>query len=490
MCYIKFVIEKRTKGNGFNMKQTGRSRKITILFILLILAAAAFLLYLAFRRPALQRQDYQMISSTAFDTAFLSMYPTDSYHEEDFLYFRAMTLFRASYCIPGKSALDGYMKRIAKSGNTVHTVYLGIRPDRISPKELLAVTSLYPSVTFEAILAYPSAEYWRQLTPEEYESLLRSYHDFLSAAPDLAGVNLYLYASKEWLIANPANYRDLWQLNEDLSKTVMLNSDRDHSYLVTAANAPLLADELALVTEKLRDFPPSHPDLSDSCIVFFGDSVIGNYTDSASIPGVVSGLTGALSYNCGYGGNTAASHSDIPVSLPGIVDAFLRADLSAIPREYQVYQGLSSFLENPPAADKSMCFVINYGLNDYFRGLPVSSQDPFDTATYCGAVRTAVQSLRSAYPQAQIILCTPTFSSRFQDGTELHSDAGGRLSDYADAIISLSEELDTLVLDNYYGLGITHDNQGAYLEDQVHPNADCRYKIGCRLTELIAPQAP
>ena len=215
MCYIKVKrlrtenaaqaqqkYGRNTEGDTDDMKHTdhnqpGHNRKAAALFLAVILvAAAAFFLYLTFRKPALQRQDYKAISSTEFDTAFLSMYPLDTYHEEDFSHFRAMTLFKASYCIPNKSVLDNYMKRIAKSGNDIRTVYLGIRPDKISPQELLAVTSPYPSVTFEVILAYPSAEYWKQLTDKEYESLLNSYGDFLSAAPGLTGMNLYLYASK------------------------------------------------------------------------------------------------------------------------------------------------------------------------------------------------------------------------------------------------------------------------------------------------------
>ena len=116
----------------------------------------------------------------------------------------------------------------------------------------------------------------------------------------------------------------------------------------------------------------------------------------------------------------------------------------------------------------------------------MASSDPYAIDTYCGAIRTAVQSIRShASPDAQIILCSPTFSSLFQDGTQLHSSVGGQLSDYADAVKSLARELNTDLLDNYYDLGITHDNQGEYLEDQVHPNARCRFLIGCRIIDLV-----
>lgn len=468
------------------MKPSPRTRRTAALFFgAVLIAAAAFLLFRLLFIPLRQREDYRKISSEEFDTVFLSMYPSDGYHEEDFAYYRAMKVFKASYCIPGPSVLNRYMKRIARSGNTVATAYLGIRPDLISPEELGRLAALYPSVTFEIILAYPSAAYWQGLDTDAYEELLSSYRSYLAQVPQMQNVNLYFYGAEEWLIANPANYENPWQLNEALSLTVMLHSDTNHEYLVTAQNAGAAAEDLAALTLRLRSSPPDYPDLSGHHLIFFGDSVIGNYTDSASIPGAAAGLTGAAVYNCGYGGNSAAMGGDRTISLPGIVDAFFQEDLSVLPPDTQVYRGISSYLENPPRTGSVPCFIINYGLNDYFSGYPLASGDPYDITTYCGAIRTAVQSIRSHAPEAQIILCAPTFSSLFQDGTQLLDSAGGQLADYADAVIMLAEELDTDLLDNYYDLGITHDSQSEYLEDQVHPNAKCRFAIACRIISLI-----
>ena len=483
---VNWVSDHR-KETLLHMNTTLRNRRLIGFFIAAVLGIiGAFLLFWLLAVPPRQRDDFKKISSTEFDTVFLSMYPTDPYHEEDFAHYRAMTLFKASYCIPSPSVLNKYMKKIARCGNTVTTAYLGIRPDLISPEELEQITSLYPSVVFEVILAYPSAEYWQQLSSEDYEELLSAYRAYLTAAPHMAGVNCYFYGAEEWLIANPSNYENPWQLNEALSLTVMLHSDSAHAYLVTEQNALTAARELSALTLRLRTAPFDYPDLSGYHLVFFGDSVIGNYTDSASIPGVAAGLTGAAVYNCGYGGNSAAMGEKCIISLPGIVEAFFQGDLSLLPPDTQVYQGVRTYLDNPPQEGSVPCFIINYGLNDYFSGYPVASSDPYAIDTYCGAIRTAVQSIRShASPDAQIILCSPTFSSLFQDGTQLHSSVGGQLSDYADAVKSLARELNTDLLDNYYDLGITHDNQGEYLEDQVHPNARCRFRIGCRIIDLV-----
>ena len=486
---VNWVSDHR-KETLLHMKTTLRNRRLIGFFIAAVLGIlGAFLLFWLLAVPPRQRDAFKKISSTEFDTVFLSMYPTDPYHEEDFAHYRAMTLFKASYCIPSPSVLNKYMKKIARCGNTVTTAYLGIRPDLISPEELEQITSLYPSVVFEVILAYPSAEYWQQLSSEEYEELLSAYCAYLTAAPHMAGVNCYFYGAEEWLIANPSNYENPWQLNEALSLTVMLHSDSAHAYLVTEQNAQTAARELSALTLRLRTAPFDYPDLSGYHLVFFGDSVIGNYTDSASIPGVAAGLTGAAVYNCGYGGNSAAQSSKFPVFLPGIADAFVRGDLSLLPQGEVVRQGVSSYLRDyPPGAfPENLVFVINYGLNDYFDGHRVDSEsDPMDTATYSGAIRTAVATLRTAYPDARVILCTPSYCRYYENGTLPHGEGGYILTDYVDAILSLSEELHTDVLDTYHDLGADSGNWDQYLSpDQVHPNASYRYLIGKSLIRLL-----
>lgn len=465
------------------MKRKSNKQQKHILVSALLLALAAASLCIVCIRPwrsRLQRLDYQRIADTAYDTVFLSMYPIDTYREEDYAYFRGMTLFKSSYCIPSLSVLKDYMRHIADSGNQVTTAYLGIKPELTDPERLRELLGRYPDITFEIVLPYPSADYWRALSREDYEQELSAYCNFLTSVPEIQEANFYFFGAREWLIANPGNYVGHWSANEEISQMLMAYSDRDHGALVTAENAAAWAQALTSLTYALRESPQVYPDLSGQCIVFFGDSVIGNYTGSASIPGVVSGLTGAAVYNCGHGGDSATL-------APATIDAFFREDLSAFPEDSQPYAGTAAYLESRPT-DGQPCFVINYGLNDYFSGIPMSSEDPYDTATYCGALRTAVKLIRENAPGARVILCTPNFSSAFQNGTEPHGTDGLVLEDYVDALLSLAEELDTDVLDNYHSLGITPANEGQYLADQVHPNEACRFLIGSNLAQLLSPE--
>lgn len=466
------------------MREMIQRKPKTVTFFTVILFIIMCFLFIIFSKPKAQWQDYRLIFSRQYDTVFLSMYPADTYCEEDFLTYRGMTMYKASYCIPDFSTLKEYMKLITKSGNTISTVYLGIRPDKADLEGLQKLIDSCPGASFEIILAYPSAEYWKSLSAEEYTSLIEAYSNFLSAAPTISSSHVYFVSSQEWLIANPGNYDREWLVNESVAQSLMLQCDYLQGYYVTAENAPSFSQELIELTQKVRNTTVNYPDLSDYRLIFLGDSVIGNFTDSTSIPEIAVGLTGASVFNCGLGGSSAAM-PDSAIALPAIADAFIHGDLSLLAEGSQVYRGVSSYLSSPPS-DQKLCFIIYYGLNDYFCGYPISSEnDPYDTATYCGAIRTVVKSIRSSFQDAQIILCTPNYIFYLDYGTIPQGEGNYVLEDYVKAIFSLSEELQTDVLDTYHNFGVNQSNWVKYIPDQVHPNAAYRYLIVEKLIGLI-----
>lgn len=474
---------RRSAQMGIKMQFIKQHKKICgVSLIALVILVFFFCYYFA---TAEQRDDYKRIANEEYDTVFLSMYPVDTYREEDFLHYRGMSVLKTSHSISSPSMLSRYLKRIARSGNVISTMYLGIRPDLITMEELQDILLQYPSVTFEVILAYPDEAYWAELSQTDYEKLLDSYSRFLDAVPLAAYGNFYFWAATEWLVENPGNYEDHFLLNTDIARTVMLNSDMDHGYNVTVENAAVLSDALTANTLAYRNGTAAYPDLSDCDIVLFGDSVIGNYTDSASIPGVIHGLTGAAVYNCGYGGGQAAKLTGEGFALPDFVDAFFAGSPGSLPEDKPIYEGILSYAADAHEGRKQV-FIINFGINDYYVGNPVRSSDAYDAATFSGALRTAAASIQAHIPDAKIILCTPNFTFRFEYGEEPLGPDGEKFSDYADAVKAVASEMGLNVLDNFYDLGITPDNMSDYLEyDLVHPNAACRFIIGSRLALLI-----
>ncbi len=464
------------------MSKNKRTALLAVFFIFLSVTVIALILFL--RPSSAQRRDFQRISEETYDTVFLSMYPIDAYAEEDYSYFRAMTILKTEQLLPDFDTVEKYMKRIAQSENIVSTVYLGIRPDKVSPAEIASLLTDYPIINFELVIAYPSAEYWKQLSDTEYEKILDAYCEFILAVESLSPMNLYCFAGEEWMITNPALYTDQWSLTVDATQFVMTHSDIYHDYRVTPDSASEDARALRRLITDLRTAPAVYPDLSDTAIVFFGDSVIANSADSMSISDVVKSLTNATVYNCGYSGNTASMLEDSIISLPGIVEAFVRQDLSVLPQDAQVYQGISEYISAPPRTE-NLCFVINYGLNDYFKRQPIFSEDPYSIVTYGGAIRKAVLCLKENYPEATILLCTPTYTA-YSETENKDADSGENcLQDYVDAIFSLAQELDVALLDNYYDLEIDKTNHETFLSDMVHPNERGRFLIAQNIIHAI-----
>lgn len=435
-----------------------------------------------FRQSLTQYKDFQRISYEAYDTVFLSMFPIDNYKEADFSYYRGLTVLKTDNILQDSSDLERYFNHIAETDNPVSTAYLGICPERVTVAEISELARNYPSISFEILLFAPSATYWQKLTGEEYSKNMNAYQEFLADAGQCSDAKFFFLSAESWLVNNPANYIDDISLTEDAAHKILAYTFRDSFYQTTAENTDELVQKMRREVTAAREYATAYPCLSQYEIVFWGDSVIGNYTDSTSIPGVVNALTGATVYNCGYSGNSAAMAPDLIISLPGIVDAFFAHNLSVIPEGEQIYEGTKAYF-NYVHDTQRQCYVINYGLNDYFQAFPISSDDSFDITTYAGALRTAVKTIRENSPESQIILCTPTYTAYAQDESDDSADV--RLQDYIDAVIALGDELNVDVLDNYYNLGINFSNHEEYLLDMVHPNEKGRFIIAQRIIEAI-----
>ena len=214
--------------------------------------------------------------------------------------------------------------------------------------------------------------------------------------------------------------------------------------------------------------------------VFFGDSVIGNFTDSMSIPGVVNGLTGGTVINCGYGGMAAAKREGNNYGIVDVVDAFLSNDYTLFAEEkgaQTVIEGITNFHDKHTKVKKDkLVFFLSLGLNDYMSGCPLEANGEDDIYSFEGAIKTAVTKLRTAYPESEIILMSPNYLGLFNGGTDEIN--GNTLKDFIKLLEKMNFELDTLYIDVYDESGITEENEKDFISDHVHPNEYGRYDIG------------
>ncbi len=476
-------------------------KALHILFVLVLLAVigAGVYRYMEYKKYEPLRNDCERIATEDYTSVFFSTFPVDNYTEEDFAYYREVYPLKSTYCIPDTETLNEYFSLVTQNGREISSVYLGVRPDIVSAEDLLNLVDAWYGVPFEVIIAYPSLAYWQELDEEEYAATMAAYTDFIGTVMQncedndwLQGnLSLYFYGSAEWLVGNAANYESAFNVNAGISHTLSMYSDREHSYRLTADNYEETLEDFEALVDKSRNTETkeaengkTYPDLSKWDVVFFGDSVIA-FSETSSIPGALSGITGAHTYNCGQGGSNATMRDDFP-GIPAVVDAFLSEDLSSFEEDSQIYAGMTDYFEHAKKK-RQKCFVLNFGLNDYYTGCQVKNNDPSDTHTYAGALRTAVDKLQASYPDAVIILMAPNFTSYFGNGLEPQSDVGGLLPDYVAAVHSICEEKGLLIYDSYSKLGIDSTNHTEYLLDGCHPNEATRYTMAQGLAELLAP---
>lgn len=465
---------------------------ILFVLILLILIGAGVYRYLEYRKYAPLRADYERIATEDYTSVFFSTFPIEHFTEDDFIYYREIYPLKASYCIPDMETMTEYFTRVSESWNEVENVYLGVRPDIISVDDLFTLMDTWTDKRFEVLLAYPSLDYWRSLDEEEYPVKLAAYTDFINTLMPYyednewlqGNLSVYFYGSTEWLVGNPANYESDFNVNEGIAHVISMYTDNEHGYQITPDNyEEMLEDFETLVSECRSEEPSEYPDLSKWDVVFFGDSIIA-FSETSSIPGAFSGLTGAHTYNCGIGGSSAAMKTESSLGISAVTDAFLAKDLSRFQEDSLIYTGMSDYFEHA-RKKRRKCFVLNFGMNDYYTGSPVGSTDSDDIYTYAGALRTAVDKLQTAYPDAVIILMAPNFTSYFGNGLEPQSETGGILPDYVAAVTSICEEKNLLLYNSYSELGIDGANYTEYLLDGTHPNDATRFVMAQGVAKLL-----
>lgn len=221
------------------------------------------------------------------------------------------------------------------------------------------------------------------------------------------------------------------------------------------------------------------PHGSELQIVFLGDSIFDNSRDGTGVPYLTADECDADVYNLAIGGTSAtieigestSSETWVSRSLVGMVKA-MRGD---IPTDVFAGTRAKEILDNPDVDfSKTDYFVVEYGINDFFRAVPMDNHDNYyDYTTYAGALRYAVSTLEEIADDATIILCCPHYCQFFNnhqfigDGNVLNTGYG-TLFDYKGICQYVAKEQQVEFYDAYMDLGINGYTAEEYLEDGVH----------------------
>lgn len=515
----------RKTTNKRALKRESRNKKpihkkvlaIPVALFCLLLAAAALTGIRSYRHKKYEEQVRQQMEAQLaeqreaafgslawedYGSVFLSMYDAATISEDFFTNLRGLPTLKQDYIFDTTEDLNSALDTVFSSGNDITNVFLGLDPfllyhsldDDIYALEaalesgLLALADANPETGFDILLSSPSLDYWSSLGEGRFRISLALYRMLVDVLSTRENINVHFPSGQEWLIDNPKNYLTDFLLNPEVAHKVFLLAFCDLQLLIDEDNSDELMDEFAELLISRRNSPIQHPDVSHWDIVFFGDSVFGNYGGSISVPGAVNGLSDASVYNCAEGGASAAGSDSGYYSFPAMVNHFL--DAAEVPPDNNFGRGLESYRAAKHSV-KKLCFVINYGLNDYFNGYLLDNpENAYDITTYAGAMRTGIATLRERYPNALYIIAGPGQVTIFDNGTALLGESQEPLSVYSDHAKMLSEELDTLYIDlynNFPGDDATLDD---VLLDTVHYNEYGRYLFARKIIDLLAEQPP
>lgn len=230
-------------------------------------------------------------------------------------------------------------------------------------------------------------------------------------------------------------------------------------------------------------------------LVFLGDSIFDNNRDGTGVPYLTAKQCEADVYNLAIGGTSASMEegevSDLDkwtsTGLCGIVNAMG----GRIPTD--IFRGTRAgeLLESPDI-DFSLTdyFIVEYGTNDFFRGVRRSDSDAYNLLTYGGALRYSVGRMREVAPDATIIFCSPMYAQFYKDGYlvgdgNITNNGDGTLFDYAGTCNYVANEQGTLFFNAYLDLGIDGYTAEEYLEDGVHLSAAGRQLYADALAKII-----
>lgn len=462
------------------------------------LVCVSLFVYRVHHIPSDETRDADIAALTQgnYEAVMLSMYTPESFSAEEFGYFLGIASVQAFHPFVNLADIGDYLEQSFSGNDDLSIVYIGLDPFAVSrlygyhtslyakdyEKYLTEYVREHSNVEFKFLIPAYSMEYMRSLSDNEYTELIYSYRNLVNLYIIYDNVHIYFMGHEEWLIANSGNYASPTSCNASILRKTVAYTLQNDRYALTLDNMEERFDKM---TELVQDTSITYPDLSGWCMVFFGDSVFEYNAGSRSVSGIVEGMSGAQVYNCSQGGIPATEDPRASLSFNRMVKRFLEQDISGLDDTLNFRLELTNYIQENHEG-KRYCFVVNFGLNDYFGGHPVeNSADRFDVGTYAGALRTGISTLKEAYPEAVIILLTPTYTSIFSGGTEINGDRGGVLTDYVEAATDVSQDMNVFCLNNYSDSGISADTHGIYLADGTHPNETGALLLGrCIMDEM------
>lgn len=476
-------------------------RTILILSLIigtLLLSAAVSFTWQRLSAYAEKKQALDLLASSEYQSVFFSMYDISSFPTDAFTVNKGIPTLKSEYLFRNPEDISIALQTVFDSGNDITNVFLGLGPlsfreftsqdlsklKDIVENQWLPHADAHPQTSFDILFSFSSVAYWNTLSESRRSDAFTLYEQLVTILGTRENITMYYVGGEDWLICNPANYIDFHTPNSQVAEKIFLYTFCDGYYEITPENAPeILQKSLELINTETA-FPGKYPDLTKYDIVFIGDSIIAKDTGSLAIPNIIAAFTGATVYNCAQGGTCAAEAAPGALCFPGIVDEFLTGMPETTDSVYG--QGILQYTSSEHTGKKT-CFLISFGLNDYFNGNIIENhQDIYDIRSYTGAIRTGIAALQDAFPDAACFLMGPGQITSYDNGTAL-VNGRDQLDDYYAAAAALSRELEIPYIDLYGGFPANNDSlTDILLRDGTHYNEHGSFLLSQYIMQFLA----
>ncbi|MCR4618662.1 MAG: hypothetical protein K5669_10840 [Lachnospiraceae bacterium] len=412
-------------------------------------------------------------SEISYDTYFVSLYDKFVFDSEYIKVLMNWNTFVFSEDYPNLSDefVFDEINSVILNFDYTERVFWGIDPliiritegsdssfDSFVKDHIVKEVSDHPEITFRILLPAHSIAYYSSLEKEDLSLLEGAYASFADALSPYENVEWDFPGNSSWIYENPGLYEG------DFETIKQPDSDAIIGHILAddfKCNNDEISEKASSLMYTIDNYNYTPHNLSDLDIVIFGDSIFAYRQNDTAIHYILKNFTGADVICKAQSGAGACPYSDGNYSKN-----YFGGQLDDI-------AGLKKEVDEVHKDTDSLVFIIEFGINDYFRGIPVSSSDdPNSVSAFCGAVRTAVNNIRDIYPDSKILILSPGYINVMDKGTAKVTPDSSILDDYGNACTALSEELDLGLLCLTDLPGITPENFDSYLNDGVHFNED------------------
>ena len=236
----------------------------------------------------------------------------------------------------------------------------------------------------------------------------------------------------------------------------------------------------------------------------FGDSIFGQAQPPNDVSTFLAKKTGATVYNCGFGGCRMSQHGTAEYnafSMFNVANAVSSGDFTlqenaVASTEVTLSDAIKANFARLKTVDFSKVDIVTiaYSTNDWNGSVALDNEENlYDTATIGGALRTSIETLLTAYPNARIFVLSTTWRFWHDDNNVYTEDSdtrtnsiGLKLADYNTKLKEVAEEYNLPFVDDY-NIGINKFNRTQYFSatDGTHHQIEGRKLIASRLAKEL-----